>query len=295
MCASRFHRTAAAVAAAMMLAIGEVGTANVQYNFNSTAEGWEFGTILPLSGTTPYWEYHKEPSATDGALRALLVESGSGAGAWAMSPCLEVFNTKDVIHVDISHWTAFPPDILGQMQLRIDATGTSGWGPWQGISGTAWYTYANNHVPPDDPNVFPPLLSSSGTANLWLAFSGTHNPGTDPDASSSTGQHVNSAFDIALAEYGLSEGSEIQFRFVVGVNTVFPTQSPETVVLDTVLWEVNDVQIYGVKECVVPEPGTLALAGFGAAAAGGMCLRRRRAGRHRSFQLQERRDQDFPP
>lgn len=274
-----WHRLVVAVAAALVLGVGDVGVANVQYNFNSTAEGWEFGTILPLSGTSPYWQ-QVQVSSTGGALQSILVESGSGAGAWAMSPCLEVTNAKNVIHVDIAHYTAFPLGILGQVQFRIDATGTSGWGPWQGISGTAWLTGTANHVPPTEANVFPPLLTSSGTLNSWLAFSGTNDPSTAPDAQTASGQHVKSAFDIGLTEYGLASGSEIQFRLMVGVNDVFtpPLSSPK------VLWEVSDFQIVGVKECVVPEPGALVLVGgaLGCGLVGLARRRRRRAGRPES-------------
>ncbi len=262
---------AATFAATLCLALGNVGVANVQFNFNSNADGWEFGTELPLSGTTPYWEWHKEQSSTDGAIRALMVASGSGAGAWAMSPCLDIPNNppQTFIHVDISHLTAFPGNILGQVQFRIDATGT-GWGAWQGVTGTSWST--TNHVAPTEANVFPPLLTSPGAPpNLWLAFSGTHNAATDP-GSISSGQHVQSAFDLQFAEYGLTEGSEIQFRFMVGVNDTFPTQSPPAV-----LWEVNDMQIIGVKVCAVPEPGALTLAGVALACGlGGYARRRRR-------------------
>ncbi|MFM9058222.1 MAG: PEP-CTERM sorting domain-containing protein [Planctomycetaceae bacterium] len=272
---------AVALAVPLFVAGSDVGFANVQYNFNNSAEGWEFGTILPLSGTTPYWE-QVSVSSTGGALQSFLVESGSGAGAWAMSPCLEVTNAtaQGKIHVDMFHYTAFPLGILGQVQFRLDVTGTSGWGAWQGISGTSWLTSLDNHVPPTEANVFPPLLTSSTTSlNEWLAFSGTHNPSTDPDASTASGQHVKSAFDLWLSEYGLSNGSEIQFRLMVGVNEVFtPPLSPPKV-----LWELDDFQIVGVKECAaVPEPGTLALAGsaIGCGRAGlARQRRRRRAGR----------------
>lgn len=276
------HALAAAVAAAATLSVGTVGFANVQFNFNSDAEGWEFGTLPPVSGTTPYWEWDKFPSVNDGGLHAWLVASGSGAGAWAMSPCLDIPKNppQDFIHVDISHLTAFPDGILGQVQFRIDATGT-GWGAWQGVSGTSWSVVG--HVAPTEANVFPPLLTSPGAPpNEWLAFSGTHNSTTDPGAPS-TGQHVASAFDLQFSDYGLTEGSEIQFRFVVGVSGTVSTQSPATL-----LWEVNDMQIVGVKLCAVPEPGTLALGGIAVACGLGSLACRQVAGRARRRRPRQR-------
>ncbi len=245
---------------ACVLTAAAVCRANVNFPFNASAEDWTFGTIPPASGTaTPAWDWYPAPSSYAGALQARLTASGSAAGAWAMSPCLEVVQNsqQEYIHVDIEHFTLFPAGILGQVQFRFDLTGTSGWGSWQGIPGGYWFT--TNHVPPTEANVFPPLLTSSTVPpNDWLAFSGTNNASTDPDASApGSGPHVRSAFDLPWAPYGIANGSEIQFRFLIGVNDVVPTQS------ETILWEVNQVQIDGVKVCAVPEPSALALAGIG--------------------------------
>ena len=81
----------AAFAVPLFLVAGVGRAANVNFNFNADPEGWTFGTIPPVSGTaTPAWEWFGAPSNLDGGLKALLVGSGSGAGAWAMSPCLEI-------------------------------------------------------------------------------------------------------------------------------------------------------------------------------------------------------------
>lgn len=221
---------------------------------------------------TPVWEWYKAPSSADGGLQALLVASGLGAGAWAMSPCLESLQesqSQRYIHVDFSHYTQFPQAILGQMQFRIDATGTSGFGGWQGVATPAWDVV--NHVVPTEANVFPPLVASPGAPpNLWLAFSGTNDAANNPTAATGSGPHVLSAFTLNWDDFGLANGSEIQFRFLVGVNAELPTQSPAPI-----LWEVNNFQIDGAKLCVVPEPGSLAL--VGCALACGVCFARRRA------------------
>lgn len=263
------------VAAAVVLSIGgrDACVANVNFPFNASSEGWTWDTIPSQSGTgTPQWEWHKEPSSTDGALRALLFDSGSATGAWAMSPCLELNNSgkKGEVLFNISHYTSFPEQILGQVQFRIN-TG-SGWGSWAGIPGSNWFP-PPNHVPPTEALVFPPLLSSSGTyydpSNTWLAFSGTN------ISSGTTGSHLASAFALTYGGTGtdlgpgVDIGNEIQFRLVVGVSgTVSGTGS--------VIWEVNEVQIDGVKICQVPEPAGIVLAG-GAAMVGLAMARRSRA------------------
>lgn len=258
---------AAAFTATLILGAGDVRAANLNFNFNADSEGWTFGTIPPVSGTTPSWQWYKGPSSNDGGLQALLVASGSGAGAFALSPCLEILQesqTQRYIDVDFSHYTLFPQNILGQVQFQIDNSGT-----WQGIPTSAWKTV--NHVPPTEPNVFPPLLTSPGAPpNVWLAFSGTNDAGNNPTAATGSGPHVLSAFRLNWDDYGLSNGSEIEFRFLIGVNQEYATQSPVPI-----LWEINSLEIDGAKLCVVPEPGSLAL--VGCALACGACFARRRA------------------
>lgn len=257
-----------------------VCVANVNFPFNASQEDWEFGVYLPASGTnTPSWFWEKLPSKDDGAIRALLLASGSGAGAWAMSPCLELNDSQGLINVDIAHFTLFPQSILGQVQYQLN-TG-AGWGNWTGIPSTNWIT-ASGNVAPTEALVFPPLLSSSGTyydpSNTWLAFSGTN------IASGTTGSHVQSAFTLTYGGTGTDlgpavvNGSEIKFRLVVGVDATIGTGT------ETILWEVNEVQVDGVKLCKpVPEPGTIVLAA-GAALCGLAAARRsrRRSPRRRS-------------
>ena len=240
----------ACAALALVTAAGPEARANVQFNFNSDAEGWTFGTMPPASGTaTPIWQFAPGPSSNEGSLQATLTASGSGAGAWAMSPCLEIENqSQDNVHVDFSHFTQFPANMLGQVQFRIDTTGTGFSNNWQGIPQEYWDPV--NHVLPEEQNVFSPLLSSSGTSNDWWAFSGTNVATNNPQ-----GPHVLSAFTIPLAPYSLANGTEIQFRLLLGVNADFPTPLPD------VLWELNSFQVDGVKLCAVPEPAALALVG----------------------------------
>lgn len=252
----RFDSFLAAVATAALFLGGTGRAANVQFNFNSNADGWTFGTVPPASGSaTPWWEWHKAPSSTDGGLQAKLLVSGSAAGAWALSPCLEIAQNKNqpYVHVDIAHYTLFPDDILGQVQFRYDAG--SGWSGWAGVPAAVWSTVGGHH-PPNDPNPFFPLDPGAP------AFAGA-----SPGASS--GFHVTSAFTLAWAPYGLGNGDEIQFRFLVGVD------APLSVSSETILWEVNDVQIDGVRLCAVPEPDGLAL---GAVAVAGVARRRLRGG-----------------
>jgi hypothetical protein len=260
----------AAFAVPLVLVAGVGRAANVNFNFNASPEGWTFGTIPPVSGTaTPAWGWFGAPSSSDGGLEALLVGSGSGAGAWAMSPCLEILQNSQqpYIHVDFSHYTQFPPGILGQVQVQTFVSGS--WGSWQGIPTAAWKV--TNHVAPTEANVFPPLATSPGAPpNDWLAFSGTNTAGNHPTASTGSGPHVLSAFTLQWADYGLANGSEVRFRFLVGVDDEFAPQLTESV-----LWEVNEVTIDGARVCVIPEPGSLALAG-GALVCGVVGLRGRR-------------------
>lgn len=124
---------------------------------------------------------------------------------------------------------------------------------------------------PTESNVFAPLLSTAGS-NAYLAFSGTNDASGNPK-----GPHVLSAFDIQWADTGLSNGAEIQFRLLAGVNEDFPTQEP------AILWEIDGFQVDGVRLCAVPEPGTVALAGCAVAAALASRRLRRSVFTRRSF------------
>jgi hypothetical protein len=269
---------AACCAATLCLWVGTARAHNENFPFNSSSEGWTWGTIPPASGTaTPYWDWYPSPSSYNGGLQAKLVASGSGAGAWTMSPCLDILQesqSQPYIHVDFEHYTKFPQGIFGQVQFRIDATGTSGFGAWQGIPTAAWDT--SGHLAPSTGtsglSPAPPLVNGGPgwpPTNDWLAFSGTNTSATVPSAQGS-GPHVKSAFTLQWADYGLSNASQIQFQFMVGVDETVPPQSPETII-----WELNQVMIDGAKVCAVPEPGTLTLAGVALACGLGGYARRR--------------------
>ena len=241
----RFLSSCALACVLLLASEAAARAANLQFNFNSDAEGWTFGkeNQSPTSGNTLWWEWHKAPSSTDGGLQAKLLVSGTNAGAWAMSPCLDLVQNKNqpYIHVDISHYTMFPDGILGQVQFRFD-TG-SGWQDWLGIPSSAWDPSSGHHVPTET-TVFPPLLDSSGsyvdTTNDWPAFAGT-NPADAPN-------HTTSSFTLNWIDYGLDLYDDIQFRLMVATD---PARSSTE---ESILWEMNDFQIDGARLCEVAVP-----------------------------------------
>lgn len=282
----RSHSFLAAVVAAALIPCGGPSRAsNLNFNFNGSNEGWTFGTIPPVSGTaTPFWDWYGPPSKSDGAIEARTASSGSAViGAWAMSPCLEILQQSEsqrYIHVDFSHFTQLPQGAFGQVQFRI--SGSTGFvNNWQGIPTPAWST--SNHVVPatgtNGLSPAPPLVNSPGfPPNLWLAFSGTINATNNSQAQASgSGPHVLSAFTLQWDDYGLANGSEVQFRFMVAVDETYQPPTP-----DQVLWEVNLVTIDGARLCVVPEPTALAVAAAGLACVGGVLARGRTRHRRRS-------------
>jgi len=134
----RVTRLLAVTCAAAALLTGRDSVANVEFNFNSTQEGWTFGTIQGSGTDTPYWFFEKASSKDNGGLQAFLLASGANAGAWALSPCMEVKKNDPTIDIDFSHYTLFSStDILGQVQFRVDTTGT-GFGLWQGVPSIYW-------------------------------------------------------------------------------------------------------------------------------------------------------------
>lgn len=255
---------AAPCTALLLLGAGEARASNVQFNFNANADGWTFGTIPATGSQTPWWEWHKAPSSTDGGLQAKMQLADIGVGAWAMSPCLELNQNvnQSYIHVDISHLWDMPGGVLGQVQFQVD-TG-SGFGGWQGIPTAAWDATSGHH-PPTATTVFSPLLSS-GSPNDWPAFEGT-------SAGATSGFHLTSSFTLPWGDYGLDNGDDIRFRLLVGTDASF-SRDPAAL-----LWEMSDFQIDGAKVCAVPEPGSLAMAGAAAACGIGGFARRRRSRR----------------
>lgn len=251
-------------AALLFLGACETRASNVQFNFNSDADGWTFGTIPATGSQTPWWEWHKAPSSTDGGLQAKMSLSDAGVGAWAMSPCLELDqnNNQPYIHVDISHLWDMPEGVLGQVQFQVD-TGSGFGTDWLGIPTAAWDASSGHH-PPTEAVVFAPLLSSSGSPNDWLAFEGT-------SAGAGSGSHLTSSFTLQWGDYGLAQGDDIRFRLLVGTNKPF-REDPAAL-----LWEMNIFQVEGAKVCAVPEPGSLAMAGAAAACGIGGIARRRLA------------------
>lgn len=270
------RRFLSSCALACVLLLGSdsgAGAANLQFNFNSDADGWTFGkeNQSETAADSLWWEWHKAPSSSDGGLQAKLVVSGSNAGAWAMSPCLDLLQNKNqpYIHIDIGHYTIFPEGILGQVQFRFD-TG-SGWGSWLGIPSTAWDSSSGHHVPTQT-TVFPPLLDSNGIytdlVNAWPAFVGT-NPSDAPN-------HTTSSFTLNWADYGLANGDDIQFRLMVATD---PARATAPAAL---LWEMNDFQIDGAELCPVPEIDPAGMGSVMALVTGALGMLERRRSRRQA-------------
>ena len=244
-----------------------VQAGNVEFNFNAKLEGWTFGSAdNPVSGSLD-WEWQKQSSSTEGAIHVWL---GTGvppsqAIAWAMSPCLEIEqeaqNQKEV-HVDFSHWTAFPDNLRGQVQFAYKRASDAVWSGWLGVPTADWDPTSGHHMPTAPPSPAPLDV-------LAPSFVGTTSPFQN---------HLTSAFDIPWVDFvpNLQNGDEIRFRFLVGV-----TDAPLAGSLaPRLVWEINDMTIDGVKVCAVPEPGSLAMAAAAAASGVVVVARRRLARRH---------------
>ncbi|MFM8953627.1 MAG: PEP-CTERM sorting domain-containing protein [Planctomycetaceae bacterium] len=228
----------------------------ITYNFNST-NGGEEGWYPETLGTAPEWGWNLLQSSTGGGWQAFTGTNSANSGAVLHSPCMVLDNNKDWVNVVISHRYDFPlsgttANQAGQIQFRI-ASGTNDWGNWRGIPSQSFVntnsgTVPDNYVPSYGPPLFSPLIDSSGTTAVqaWA--------GTTVDFAS--GKHETSEFTLFYGDFGLQQGDEIEFRFVMATDQA----TSGTLALN---WEVNKVQIDGVKFCVVPEPGTLALLGIG--------------------------------
>lgn len=242
---------------------------NVTYNFNND-NGSEVGWFTDTSGTAPLWDWNTGPSVIGGGWQAFSGTNSANSASYLTSPCFVIDSTAAQPNVNfvVQHRFFFPviDDIanqLGQIQYRLDTTGT-GWGAWSGIP-TQYFVKPNGNPNPQaynpdyGPPLFAPLIDTSGTMPVQ-ALSGTTN-------GFATGDHYPTEFTLQFADFGLQNGYEIQFRFAMATDLAVTGSN-------TVVWEVNKVQIDGVYEC--PEPGTLALAGIGGLGCLLLARRRRR-------------------
>jgi len=262
---------------ALTLAIGPpVGSmsaradSNVTYNFNQD-NGTEVGWFTSVDGTAPLWGWNLDQSSTGGGWQAFSGTNSANSASYLTSPCF-VINTntsQQYVNFVVQHRYNFPvidgtANQLGQIQYRLDTTGT-GWGDWSGIP-TQYFVKPNgnpnpgSYLPNYGPPLFSPLIDSSGTmaVQAW----------SDTTLGFASGNHQPSEFTLQFTDFGLQNGDEIQFRFAMATDLAL------TGTHNTLVWEVNKVQIDGVYEC--PEPGTLALAGIGGVGCLLIARRRRR-------------------
>lgn len=251
-----------AIAAAAIATVSPSARAgNVNFPFNASSEGW---ALIPENTGPLFWEWSKGQSSTEGALHAWLGSTtpASGAQAYALSPLLTIDQesaSQPYVHMDFEFWTAMPENlVLGQVQYQITRQSDHsviGWAPVPAES----YEATAGHILP---NALPlaPLLGSG--SNSFTGSLGGPNEG----------KHVRSEFVLDWNAFSptLVNGDSIQFLFMVGVSgtTGLPTNS--------MVWELDRVQIDGVSIAPVPEPGSMALAATAAATGLVTALRRRR-------------------
>ncbi len=246
------------------------------FNFNEN-NGNQGGWTASATGTVSQpWFWNLKSSNKGGGWQAFIETNSANSGSYLTSPCLVIDSNKTNVEIDISHRFDFPlsgtstPNALGQVQFRVDTTGSgTAWGPWRGIptqyfSGTAPpANYPPNYGPPGE-SLFSPLITSATTSSGLedvQAWSG-------PTLNFNTGDHQPSAFTLDFSTFGLANGYELQLRFLMAT-------SVDNNVTKTLNWEVNSVQIKGATLCVIPEPAGIALAATGLATGLGWYARRR--------------------
>jgi hypothetical protein len=241
---------------------------NITYNFNED-NGTEVGWFTDTTGTAPLWDWNTGPSVIGGGWQAFSGTNSANSASYLTSPCFVIDHNNDWVNFKVDHRFNFPlsgttANQLGQVQYRVD-TG-SGWGAWSGIP-TEFFVKPNgnpepNAVLPDyGPPLFPPLVETSGTLPVQ-AWSGT-------SLNFATGFHEPSEFTLFFDDFSLQNGYDIQFRFAMATNAAVSGT-------DTIVWEVNKVQIEGVVPCLIPEPAALTLAGIGGLGCLLVARRRRR-------------------
>ena len=234
---------------------------NVNFPFNASSEGW---SLVPNGSGSLYWEWAKDPSNTEGGLHAWVNDDpalpADGTTAYALSPLfvIDKQGNDEFIHMDFEYWadllTSGTTSVLGQVQY---STNPGLPGSWKAVPAADYLS--NSHVLPNA-IAAPPLIGSEQNA-----FSGQL-------GGPSVGNHVSSAFELKWTDTtpNLQEGDTIQFLFMVGIHGPLPADTPKTQV-----WELDRVQITGVKVAPVPEPGSMALAGMAAGTALVTVVRRR--------------------
>lgn len=251
----------------------DLSAGNINYNFNPNDGGWTPTT----SGSIPAWFWKKSPSSSDGGWQAFSGSNGADTGAYLTSPCLEVSQNsqQDFVKINLSHRFNFPlssvtsgtADYLGQIQFRI-LSGTNA-GGWRGIP-TQFFTGTATHLVPSYPGPLDPPLFGSLLITSATVASGTFPVQAWAQTTTNflSGFHELSQVTLNWGEFGLAQGTEFQLRFLMAANTASTSGT-------AINWEINSVNIDGAKECVVPEPGAIALAATGLATGLGWYARRR--------------------
>lgn len=207
-----------------------------EYNFNNDDGGWY--------SDLPDWAWSKQ-TKDEGSWKFFRTGT-SAVTAYLYSPCFTVTDPDGDVTFNLNNGHKFnfglpapplDPDYLGgagQVQYSLDDGST-----WQAVS--LWSTQGSDVAP-----TFNPLLMTSPAPLLTdgLAFQGQ----------SSGPNYIASAFTLALGPAWI--GNDVQFRFLGNIRDA-------SLVPVGIAWDVEEIQIKGVVECV-PEPGSIALGASGA-------------------------------